>query len=291
VPVCAQTAGTPSPTADLPAANPSRPTVTNPATLPPTGYLQFEQGYLGALASPGTQSVYGYNEVAKIAVDPRLLLQVQTQPYAFSNAPGTPTHNAGDIVLGPQIVLYAPATAKKTPVPTVAIGYLGRVYSGNTAGNDEGGFANSLILLFSGDFGSWHYDTNYLVNEQTNTNQTLTYGAGANGQSTLTTHTYKQRRAQFAETLSVNHAIFNDKLQLSVELTSFTQPFVNADRDGRLVAHANAVDVLIAPSYAVRPNLVLDAGFAKGLNSTATTWQSFAGFTYLLPHRLFKPRR
>src|SRR5215469_11367840 len=40
--------------AQTPAANPARPTVTNPATLPPVGYLQFEQGYLGSLESPIT---------------------------------------------------------------------------------------------------------------------------------------------------------------------------------------------------------------------------------------------
>src|SRR6202035_146155 len=33
---------------DEPAANPARPTVSNPATLTPIGYLQFETGVLGA---------------------------------------------------------------------------------------------------------------------------------------------------------------------------------------------------------------------------------------------------
>ena len=33
-------------------------------------------------------------------------------------------------------------------------------------------------------------------------------------------------------------------------------------------------------------NLVLDGGFNHGLTSTSTQWEVFAGFTYLLPHKL-----
>ena len=35
-------------------SDPARPTVTMPAHLPPTGYLQFEQGFLQAASSPGS---------------------------------------------------------------------------------------------------------------------------------------------------------------------------------------------------------------------------------------------
>jgi hypothetical protein len=38
--------------ADVPAANPGRPTVSTPATLTPVGYLQFETGGLYAQISP-----------------------------------------------------------------------------------------------------------------------------------------------------------------------------------------------------------------------------------------------
>lgn len=66
--------------AQTPTANPARPTMTNPATLPPVGYLQLEQGYLGSFDSPATDSQHGVNLVAKMAVHPRLMLEVQTQP-------------------------------------------------------------------------------------------------------------------------------------------------------------------------------------------------------------------
>jgi hypothetical protein len=273
-----------------PTANPGRPTVTNPATLPPVGYLQFEQGYLGSVNSPETASQYGVNQTAKIAVLSRLLLQEQTQPFAHSREVGeeSSANGAGDVLLGAQAVLYlppaAPAETSKTPqtaphrtiaMPTVAVGYLGRVHAGTTPDIDQGGYTNSVLLLMSGDVGKFHYDTNYIFNEQT--------GQESSGAATL-------RRTQFAQTLSVNHPVHGERLQLAGEIYHFTQPMVHATAGGRFVARANAVDGLVALSYAVRPNLVIDGGFSRGFTSTSTRWQSFAGFTYLLPHRLWRDR-
>jgi hypothetical protein len=273
-----------------PTANPGRPTVTNPATLPPVGYLQFEQGYLGSVNSPETASQYGVNQTAKIAVLSRLLLQEQTQPFAHSREVGeeSSANGAGDVLLGAQAVLYlppaAPAETSKTPqtaphrtiaMPTVAVGYLGRVHAGTTPDIDQGGYTNSVLLLMSGDVGKFHYDTNYIFNEQT--------GQESSGAATL-------RRTQFAQTLSVNHPVHGERLQLAGEIYHFTQPMVHATAGGRFVARANAVDGLVALSYAVRPNLVIDGGFSRGFTSTSTRWQSFAGFTYLLPHRLWRGR-
>ncbi len=72
-----------------------------------------------------------------------------------------------------------------------------------------------------------------------------------------------------------------------MEIYHFTQPFVHSTAGGTFVGRANAVDGLMALSYTVRPNLVIDGGFSHGFTSTSTRWQSFAGFTYLLPHRLW----
>jgi hypothetical protein len=278
--------------AQTPAANPARPTVTNPATLPPVGYLQFEQGYLGSVDSPETASQYGVNQVTKIAFASRVMGQVQTQPFARSREVGeeNSTNNSGDVLLGPQIVLYLPpsdsagnskgggqtAPSRAIPPPTVALGYLGRVHAGSAPDIDLGGFANSVLLLVSGDVGKFHYDTNYIFNEQTAAESSPQTGAMV----TL-------RRAQFAQTLSVNHPLGNDKVQLALELYHFTQPMVHATAGGSEVGRANLVDLLVAPSVALRPNLVLDGGFSHGFTSTSTRWQSFVGFTYLLPHRLW----
>lgn len=271
-----------------PSANPARPTVTNPATLPPVGYLQFEQGYLGSLDSTETASQYGVNQVTKLAVHPRLMLAVSSQPFAASTAIGSPgtSRDAGAIQAGFQAVLFTPTLtalpaksltdaapeAQKSPIPTVAIGYYHTVYGGTAPDIDLGSATNTLLLLFSGDIGAFHYDTNYIVNEQ-------------DGDSNIGPRTI--HRAQFAQTLSVNHSAFNPNLQISVEIYHFAQPIVSATSLGKPIARANLVDLLIAPSYQVRPNLVVDGGFSHGFTSTSTRWQSFAGFTYVLPHRLW----
>jgi hypothetical protein len=281
--MCAQTA----PPADPPAANPGRPTVTNAATLPPVGYLQFEQGYLGSLTSPETAAQYGVNQVTRLAVQSRLLFDVQTQPYASSQdaGGGSFTGGSGDVLLGTQVVLFTPdlqapaqdspskePVERKTPVPTVSLGYLGRVHAGTTGDTDLGSFTHGLNLLMSGDVGAFHYDTNYMANIQP--------GSALSGSHSV-------RRVQYAQTLSVNHGFFNPNLQMAVELYHFTQPLVTSDDRGNAVSRANLVDVLVAWSYTVRPNLVLDGGCSRGLTSTSTRWQSFAGFTYLLPKRLW----
>jgi hypothetical protein len=56
------------------------------------------------------------------------------------------------------------------------------------------------------------------------------------------------------------------------------------------LTRGNSAGNLWAASYALRKNLVADAGFNRGLTSTSTQWEVFAGFTYLLPHRLWRAR-
>jgi hypothetical protein len=104
------------------------------------------------------------------------------------------------------------------------------------------------------DVGGFHYDGNLIVTEQTQ--------GGV-------------RRAQLGQTLSVSHPL--KKFTISGELWHFSQPYLRS----------NAVGNLWALSRSVRENLVLDAGFDRGLTTTSTHWEVFVGFTYLLPHRLW----
>lgn len=159
-------------------------------------------------------------------------------------------------------------------VPVVAMAYIRRVRAGTSANLDVGGYSQSALVLLSGDLKyGYHYDSNIVVNEQ---------------------NSGPVRRAQFSQTLAVSHPLFeeatNGKLGGVVELSHFTQPFVNASVEGRSVERANSVDLLFAAVYSIHPNLVLDAAFVHGLTSTATQWQGSFGFTYLLPHRLWKDR-
>ena len=258
---------------NIPQANPARPTITIPAHLPPTGFLQFEQGLGRAGNSPsGTQSQLAISQVTKIALTTRLMVQFLTTPYTGStlNAPDGGTFHSndpGDLQLGVQGVIHKAVGA----LPTVSGGFIRRVRAGTSANIDLGAYSQSALILLGGDLpGGVHYDSNIVVDEQND---------GAT------------RRAQFLQTLALTHALFpattHQRLSGIVELSHFTQPFVTASRSGYPVSSANAYDLLFVGTFTLRPNLILDASVDRGLTSTSTAWQGGFGFSYILPHRLW----
>lgn len=237
-------------TADAPVANPGRPTVSTPATLTPVGYLQFESGALGATDSPGLDSQVSFNEVIKYSPLRWLQLLVSAQPFAHTRDSGQTANDAGDVDLGLQVVAHHGEGAN----PTVAFSYFGRVYEGAAPDLDIASFKNSAFLLISGDVKGFHYDTNYIFNELTDA---------------------RVRRAAFGQTLSVSHALHGN-FGITGELWHFTQPFLRG----------NAVANLWALNYNASKTLVFDCGLQHGLTHTSTQWEAFAGFTYLLPHKI-----
>jgi hypothetical protein len=237
-------------TDSVPEANPARPTVSTPATLTPIGYLQFETGSLGAATSPEFDTRIGVNQVTKLTVLPRLEFFVQTEPYIHSGLGQERAIHPGEVFVGAQTVLLTGAPAR----PTIAVSYVRRLYESPAPELDLGTFRESGTILVSQDVAGFHYDGNLIVTEET--------------QSAV-------RRAQLGQTLSISHAL--KKFTISGELWHFTQPYL----------HSNAVGNLWAISYPLRRNLVLDAGFDRGLTTTSTHWEEFIGFTYLLPHRLW----
>jgi hypothetical protein len=110
-------------------------------------------------------------------------------------------------------------------------------------------------LLLSDDYHAFHFDANATVTEQVKESV---------------------RRGQFAQTLSISHPFM--KVTVSGEIWHFAQPLIRG----------NAIGNLWAISYPLKPNLVIDCGFNHGFTSSSTQWAGFAGFTYLLPHRLWK---
>jgi hypothetical protein len=236
---------------DVPVANPGRPTVSTPATLTPSGYFQFESGVLSAWTSPEFSSQTSVNEVVKFAVSRRIELLAGVEPVAHSLSGRWSSNDAGGVALGVQVVLYSGEGAK----PTIAASYFHSVYAGNAPDFDIGSPTNSVLLLGSADIKKFHYDANLFFNEVVND---------------------PIRRAQFGQSLSVSHPL-TARLALSGEIWRFTQPFLRG----------NAVGNLWALSYTASKNLVFDGGFGHGLTDTSTRWEAFAGFTYLLPHRIF----
>jgi len=237
-----------------PEANPARPTVSTPATLTPVGYLQFENGTLFAKQSPEFSTRLGINQVTKLTVAPRLQFMLMSEPLVRSRDGGQPVERQpGEVFVGTQAVLLA----GKERRPAIAFSYIRRMRESPAPEVDLGTFHQGGVLLISGDLAGFHYDANAIMNQQ----QVLPI-----------------RRAQFGQTLSVSHHI--RKFTIAGELWHFTQPFF----------HSYAMGNLWAVSYPVRGNLVLDGGFQHGFTSTSTHSEVFAGFTYLLPRRLWAIR-
>ena len=237
--------------ADVPAANPARPTVANPATLTPVGYLQFETGVLYAEGSVDFSGRLALEQVTKLTLHPRLELQLQSEPFVYSGMHGERNTDPGDILAGAQFVILPGKESR----PTVSVAYLKHVYAGSAPDIDTGTPEHSLVLLLSDDLHGFHFDVNGMFNEEKE--------GGV-------------RRAQFGQTISTSRGF--GRFTVAGEIWHFTQPLV----------HGNAVGNLWALSFAPRKNLVFDAGFNHGLTSTSTQWETFAGFTYLLPQRLWK---
>lgn len=243
-----------SQTLEEPTANPGRPTVATPATITPAGYLQFETGFLGANHSPEFSSRYSLTEVIKLSVTSRLEFLAPIEPIAHYTANGIAANSGGDLYWGAQGVLYHGEGAK----PTLAASYFYHVYDDGAPSFDIGSPTNAIELLASADVKGFHFDANVFFTELVQE---------------------PVRRAQFGQTLSVSYPI-TQKFALTGELWRFTQPFLQS----------NAIGNLWALSYAPRKNLVFDVGFNRGLTGTSTRWEVLGGFTYLLPHRLWKTR-
>ncbi|HKW18820.1 MAG TPA: hypothetical protein VJO35_15030 [Terriglobales bacterium] len=235
-----------------PPANPGRPTVSTPAMLTPAGYLQFETGFLTAWQSPEFSSQTNLNEVIKFAVSRRLELLAGSEPFAHSRVAGDGSNAAGGVTIGAQAAVYQGEGVK----PTIALSYFRSIYGGNAADLDIGSYKNSALLLASADVSKFHYDFNLFFNEQ---------------------EALPVRRGQLGQSLSVSRPL-TSKFGVSGEIWHFTQPFLRG----------NAIGNLWALSYTASKLLVFDAGFDHGFTRTSTHWEVFSGFTYLLPHKIFR---
>ena len=238
-------------TQTVPQANPGRPTVSTPATLTPVGYLQFETGILGAINSTEFDTRVSVNEAVKLTVAPRLQLILPIEPFVHSESGGSKENHSGEVFAGVQGVLVA----GKGKRPTISLSYFRRLYASPAPEVDIGTFRQNGMVLISHDRWGFHLDGNAIISEQTEA---------------------KIHRIQYGQTLSISHPL--RKFTISGEIWHFSQPFLNS----------NAIGNLWAVAYTVSNNLVVDVGFNRGLTKTSTDWETFLGFTYLLPYRIWK---
>src|SRR5947207_14499030 len=91
--------------ADEPEANPGRPTVSTPAAVAPTGYLQFETGGLTARHSPEFSSRSSAVEVMRWSLSPRLDVLACFEPLVHSRAEGRHASGTAAACLGARAML------------------------------------------------------------------------------------------------------------------------------------------------------------------------------------------
>ena len=82
----------------------------------------------------------------------------------------------------------------------------------------------------------------------------------------------KLTRLRVVPTISANVSWDSFATSIPAQLSSTPKPLSSP--------HGNAVGNLWAVTYTARRNLVFDTGFEKGLTSTSTRWEAFAGLTY-----------
>lgn len=239
--------------ADLPAANPGRPTVSTPATLSPVGFIQLEMGAIGAERSPEFANRTGLESLLKLSLTHRIELIAQVEPLVSSDLGASKDMEPGEVFAGIQVVIRQ----GEGWTPTISASYFRRLYASPAPELDIGTNRQSALLLASFDVRRFHIDTNAIITEQ------IADQSGVH-------------RAQFGQTLSISHPVAGP-LAMSGELWHFSQPFLKS----------NAVGVLFAPSYAVNRLLVLDGGLERGLTGSSSRWEAFIGLTYLIPRRLW----
>ncbi len=237
----------------LPAANPGRPTVSTPATLTPPGYLQFETGGLGAEKSGEFANRASIQAVVKMAIGNRAELIIQTEPLVHADLGTRRTAEPGEVFAGFQAVLQPGEGAR----PTVSVSYFRRLYASPAPEVDIGTNRQSALLLVSFDAHKFHIDTNGIITEQISDERGV-------------------HRLQFGQTLSISHPLLS-RVAMSGEIWHFSQPLTSS----------NAMGLLLAPSYTINHLVVLDGGFNRGLTSSSTRWEVFAGLTYLLPKKFW----
>jgi hypothetical protein len=237
---------------DVPEANPARPTISTQATLTPVGHLQFENGALYATTSPEFLKRLGVEQVTKLTLADRLQAIALFEPSTHSVGAEVSGNRPGEVFAGVQGMLLK-GEGKR---PIISMQYQKWLYASPAPELNLGTYLQNATLLLSDDLAGFHFDLNGLVLEQ----------------QSDTTHV---RRAQIAQTLATSHPV--GRVTVSSEFWHYSQPLTKS----------NAVGTLWSGSYPLHKNLVFDAGFDRGLTKNSTRWETFAGFTYLLPHRLW----
>src|ERR1700686_2839992 len=137
-------------------ANPTRPTVANPADITQYGVLELEYGWDRLWPGVGVQQT-SFGGLLKFGMLCDIELRWNTTSF-LSQTDVSGTHRSfGDNWLGPQIRVYR----QTKRVPTLAFGYAIKIPSASTEGDlGSGHVDHAFTLLASKDIAQFHLDFN-----------------------------------------------------------------------------------------------------------------------------------
>jgi hypothetical protein len=241
-------------------ANPNRPTVANPADITQYGVLELEYGWdrtsLGAGARlSDLTGLLKFGLLCDIELRWTMANYIWQSPLA-GNQSGT-----GDNWFGPQVRLYH----QTAHIPTLALNYAVKAPTASSSkGLGSGVMDHSVTFLASKDIKKIHFDFNAT---------SLWIGKPAGSGSDQ----------NFQLNLAISRTItgrlgFTGEFYGNTELNLATPGFAST---------------LWAPTFAVTPRLVIDAGIEIGLSHGAPQQHFFVGVTYAIAnlYSAMHPRR
>jgi hypothetical protein len=233
---------------ERPDATPYRPTVSTPAALSAPHWLEGEIGGLyvhdRSADDPTRRSSVPYS--LKYAFSDDWGVRVQGEGLVHVKADDARETGFGDT----QIVLKRRFAWNDTSAFGLEAGAgFPTARPALQAGSGKPDY--SLNGIYSVDLAGFHADANLV-------------GTRLGG------HEEGVSRWQKLGALAVSHPL-TDRWQLAGELSALRQ-----------IGAATQAQVLGAVSYALRRDIVLDAGAARGLNHASPSWQGFAGMTIVL---------
>jgi len=244
--------------ADSIAANPNRPTVSNPAHVTQYGVVELEYGWDRLWPEPGSQQM-SVGGLLKFGVFCDIEFRWTTTSFVSQTDPAGTHSSFGDNWLGTEIRFHR----QTKQLPTMAFSYAFKIPSASTqsglgTGRVDHSFtfgASEAIAHFNLDFNF----TRYLIGRASSS------GFDQNNQLAL----------------AFSHAIYGG-LQFAGEFYGETQ------LNHTTPAYASS---LWALTYTVIPRLVIDGGFEAGLTSGGPHRHAFCGITYSIANLYLGWRR
>ena len=230
-------------------ANPNRPTIANPADITQYGVLELEYGWDHTSLITGGRET-NLEGLLKFGLLCDVELRWTMSNYIWQSPLAGNQAGTGDNWFGPQIRFYR----QTAHVPTLSLNYAVKAPTANSSkGLGSGLVDHSVTFLASKDIKKIHFDFNA-------TSFWIGRPAGSGFDQNC------QINMAFSRTLK-GRLGFTGEFYGNTELNPATPGFAST---------------LWAPTFAVTPRLVLDAGFEIGLSHGAPRQHFFVGVTYAI---------